>query len=129
METKDLDLVIASDLFQYGVEEDGRPFIGEFYYIQATDVNGNRWNHYHRFHGVSVSEVEVDEGEMRTIFRDVRVDAVRAADHLLRRIKEQGMIDIAYWEETRPAYGSAAYQDYGQFNDLMQEYNDRMQGE
>lgn len=120
-----LTFCIASDLFQYGVGDDGQPFIGEFYYIQAEDDYGNRWNHHHRFHGCAPCQVDDGDGTA-TLFQDVRADAYVNATRLLDRIQQTGDINLAYWDEARPAYGSPAYQDYGVFNDLMQEYNDRM---
>jgi hypothetical protein len=112
-----LEFTVASDLVDYGPQEDGVPFIGEAYYVEATDEKGNRWAHHHRFHSVVV-HVD-DEGYNR--FKDNREVAVLAVNRLLGRILNQGSIDIVHWDQARPVYGSDAYVDYGQYNDWMEE--------
>lgn len=122
---KALTFAVVSDLYLAGRTEDGLDYTAEVYFVQAEDAQGNRWNHRARFVGCKVHHD--DEGFGYVHFEDIRDDAKAQADRLLARIHAaRGAINLAHWDEARPAYGSAAYQDYGQYNDWMEEQQERM---
>lgn len=119
-----LDFYVVSILVKFGITEDGEDYIGESYYVMAEDKDGNRWNHHHSFPGVKV--VDHEDGRW---FEDTRIPAEAAALALMNRIKASGITSVdgrPYWSSDRPAYGSKAYQAYGQYNDYIEE---RMEAE
>lgn len=106
-----------SDLKSYGRTEDGVPFIGEVYYVSVTNARGDRWTHCSHFDGVLV---ETDE-EGCPHFLDTRDAAVAQCERLVSRIRQQGSINMDNWTEARPIYGSSAYSEYGQDDDIFWE--------
>ena len=113
-----LTFAVGSDLYNAGYTEDGTSFIAERYFISATDDNGNRWVHRAQFNGCNV---EVDDEGMNRFF-DIRTEAGARCERLLARIEAAGgAVNLDHWEEARPEYGSVAYQQYGQYNDWMDE--------
>jgi hypothetical protein len=111
-----LDLGVVPDLYSAGLTEDGEDYIAEKYYILAEDQHGNRWTHGKNFLGAKRCEDEDGFG-----YEDVREVALAAAEKLLQKIRSAGAIDLDYWHEDRPAYGSAAYCAYGQADDVAWE--------
>ena len=116
MKTKGLEFYYASDLKNFGRTEDGEDFIGEVYRVFAQDERGNRWVHSSQFPGVAKFENEWCVG-----FNDIRVQAVEACERLLECIKKADTLNMMWWSESRPAYGSEAYLDYGMADDLALE--------
>jgi hypothetical protein len=101
---------VASDLFNAGRTEDGTPFIAEIYFVEIENAAGRRFRHDGTFSGV---EVLVDEYEGGNYFVDRREEAIAKAERLAARInaalKAGDGIDLTFWEEVDPAYGSDAY--------------------
>jgi hypothetical protein len=119
-----LDFAVCSDLYVAGRTEDGEDYTAEVYFVVAEDARGNRWRHHASFPGAGTPEY--DEEGFGPYFADVRESAKAEADKLLARIVAAGgRIDLAHWSEDRPAYGSAAYQAYGAFNDWYEEQVER----
>jgi hypothetical protein len=109
---------VAADLYLAGRTEDGEDFTAELYYIVAEDERGNRWRHAVNFPGADAQRD--DDGCWH--FGDVREAAQARAERLLARIERSGcQADNANWREMRPAYGSPAYVEYGQFDDWCEE--------
>ena len=104
-----MDVYYASDLKDYGRTEDGTPFIGEVFYVIVENVRGDRWRLQHQWDGVRVEQWE--EGPM---FIDTRPEVRARLDKLVANIKSGNTINMMYWHQTNPAYGSDAYLDYGQ---------------
>jgi hypothetical protein len=121
-----LTFCVVSDLYRAGRTEDGRDFVAETYFVEAEDEAGNVWRHHARFNGCQVTW-DAEDGVDR--FADVRETAEANAERLLARIQAAGgRIDLAHWTAGRPAYGSPAYQAYGQHDDWMEEQMDRANG-
>jgi hypothetical protein len=112
---------VASDLYNAGRNEDGREYHAEVYYVIATDEAGARWSHHSRFKGCKV--VATDDGPA---FLDLREQAQAQVERLRARIELAGAIDLDYWREERPAYGSSAYVAYGAANDWEEEQRERV---
>jgi hypothetical protein len=112
-----LEVGVTSYLHQFGHTDDGVPFIGEVYHLLAEDADGNRWSHSAKFPGVGVLTDEFGQ----QYFSDIRDQATARAEALLARVIARGTIDLYYWEMSRPAYGSKAYEKYGQEDDVMWE--------
>lgn len=117
MDVSKCDVLVDSDLKQFGFKEDGIPFIGEVYCVSIQNPQGDRWNHTHIFPGVRV--ICNDEGY--SVFEDIREEAKAKAKHLAAAVEKSKCIDVAHWNAARPVYGSAAYQDYGMHDDIMRE--------
>jgi hypothetical protein len=116
-----LHFYISTELKSFGYTEDGEEFIGEIYFITAEDKDGNKWEHGHTFSGVKVGQ---DEEYGINWFEDVRPEAKENSNILLERIKKSGITDVSdrvHWSLGRPAYGSLAYQAYGQYNDWLED--------
>jgi hypothetical protein len=105
---KDCEVYFCSELKKYGVNEDGEDFIGEVYCIFLENKKGDRWVHRSRFDGVKVEQWE--EGP---VFRDIRPESRETCQNLVDAINKVGSVDLTYWTETYPAYGSEAFQEYG----------------
>lgn len=125
-----LEIAAVSDLFNYGMTEDGEAFIAERYYILAESDNGQRWAHTARFDAVKKIEGGEDCDGM-VFFEDHRQEASDKAEALAERIRlflnAGGKLDPLHWIETDPRYGSNAYatlDSQGYFRDLerKQEY-------
>jgi len=106
--------IVASDLYQAGVTEDGRPFIAENYYVIVENAAGRRFAHNVVFNG---AVVHFDDEEMCHYFEDVREEAKAKVEALCARISaalEAGRaLDATYWNEIDPAYGSDEYISQG----------------
>ncbi len=114
---------IATDLFIAGRTEDGREFFAECYFVMGTDTKtGDRIRHEVTFNG---TKREVDE-EGCPHFPDMREEAMAKAERLLTRVQAAPVINMAFWREERPVYGSRAYQAYGMHNDWAEEQHERM---
>lgn len=111
-----LTVAVDSELFEAGLTEDGEAFVGERYVVVAEDELGNRWRHHKAFSGVEVVDC-VDH----SFFKDVRPAARDQAYALVDRIVAAGEIDLDRWSESRPAYGSTAYLQYGQDDEIAWE--------
>jgi hypothetical protein len=118
MDITNLTFEAVSDLKQYGMQDDGTPFIGEVFCVQATDDKGNRWVHNMRFDGVK-PEVDCETGY--TAYIDVRPIARFQCKRIINKIKARGYINLANWSAGRPVYGSEAYVAYGQADDVAWE--------
>lgn len=116
MKTTGLEFFYASDLKSFGRTEDGEDFIGEVYRVFAEDAKGNRWVHSSQFPSVVRFENEWCVG-----FNDIREESIAACERLIERVKKATSLNMIWWCETRPAYGSQAYLEYGQEYDLTLE--------
>lgn len=115
---------VASDLFDAGRTEDGTPFIAEVYFVEMENAAGRRFRHDATFSGV---EVMVDEYEGGTYFADRREEAKAKVERLAVRInaalKDGTGVDLSFWEEVDPAYGSDEY--IAQGTEAKRAYADR----
>lgn len=94
-----------SDLVDMGKDEFGTPYTGESYYVIIEDKRGRRLAHCHRFD--SCQRVETEDGF--PFFADKREHAQKEVDTLVARVVDAGKIDMDYWTEIEPAYGSEHY--------------------
>lgn len=111
-----MQVYFASDLKDYGRTEDGTPFIGYVYFVEVEDQRGNRWRLNATFDGVRKEEWE--EG---TAYLDNRPQAQAQCEHLVAAIQQAGKINLHRWHEAPPAYGSDAYIEHGQAEELAWE--------
>lgn len=116
MKAAGLEFFFGSDLKKYGITEDGEDFIGEIFIVYAEDAHGNRWAHRTRFDGV-----KVESNEYGTGFMDIRERARRNCEFLVKHFQKSDRLWDRMWEQARPAYGSDAYIEYGQADDLAWE--------
>jgi hypothetical protein len=114
-----LSFDIASDLYLAGKTEGGQDFTAELYYVVAEDARGNRWRHPVNFPGADASRD--DDGYWH--FADVRETAQAAAERLRYSFMPPlaAPVDLDSWLGMPPAYGSAAYVEYGQFDEWCDE--------
>ena len=120
MKAAGLEFFYQSDLKSYGLTEDGEDFIGEIFIVYAENERGDRWQHRTRFNGV-----RVEHSEWGTGFIDTRSQAEECCMFLIDRFEKSDHLWDKLWSEARPAYGSDAYIEYGQADDLAWE---RQQG-
>ena len=106
-------LFYNSDLKSYGYTEDGEEYIGEQYYVGLEDKRGNRWRHHVFYDGVRVITDEDGIG-----FADTRPEAMESCRRFIDLIRRTGEVNLQYWIQDRPVYGSSAYMDYGQEDDI-----------
>ena len=115
-----MEVYYASDLKDYGYTEDGERFVGEVFYVEVENKRGDRWRHHQLFDGVRKEHWE--EG---VAYVDDRPAARGRASRLVEDILRREAINLDHWYQARCRYGSAAYMDYGQAEDLALE---RMEG-
>lgn len=120
MNIKGMQVYFASDLKDYGYTEDGEKFIGEVFFVEVENKRGDRWRHRTRFDGVRKEQWE--EG---IVYMDNRPEARAQCERMVAAIQRTGKIDTQHWYQSRPAYGSEAYLDYGQAEDLALERMER----
>ena len=107
---KNLEIAIVSDLYSAGYTVDGDEYIAEIFYISAEDFSGNRWS----LGGWKSAKPEACEETGEVYFCNIKNEAEALAQSLLNRIQKAGAVDLDRWNKDRPAYGSVAYQQYGQ---------------
>lgn len=106
-----LDICIGSSLYQAGVDNEGRAFVGESFYLVATAQNGARHKHHARFKSIVVRRL-MDE-DATVIFEDIREEVLQKLEALLRKIHQAGEINLDYWDYADPEYGSTEYINQG----------------
>lgn len=107
---------------KFGVTEDGEDFIGEVFYIVATDADGYRFTHELRFSTVYSVEPEHEDDYGFRSDTGAKNSAELFASLLPKTFDPD---DSACWEESRPCYGSPAYIKSGQgYIDKQQEIAD-----
>lgn len=109
---------VVSDLKDYGSTDDGQRFIGEIIYVVVTFPGGDRYVHNRSWDGVKIHWCEEN---YCNYYEDIRPSAYEAANRLAARIRVAESIDLSLWSLDRPVYGSQAYQEYGQFDDIAWE--------
>jgi hypothetical protein len=116
MNIADCDVYQGSDLKNYGYTDDSSPFIGELCFVEIESPRGHRWRLNYQFDGV-----RVERGEDGPIYTDNRPRAKTRCGKLVEAIKRRGMINPMHWHEGRCVYGSQAWEEYGQREDLVLE--------
>lgn len=106
-----LDICIGSSLYQAGVDNEGRAFVGESFYLVATAQNGARYNHHARFKSVVVRRL-MDE-DATVFFEDIREEVLSKLEALLLKIQQAVLINLDHWDSADPEYGSAEYINQG----------------
>lgn len=112
-------LAVVSDLYLAGYTEDGTPFEGERYFVEAEAEDGRRWRFFRYWNGVEVSTD--DEGIPH--FGDRRPQAKNLADAVCRTLERDGVnVRDGKWDESRPCYGSEAWEAAGgDYDEIMRE--------
>lgn len=104
-----LEVGVVSNQVQAGFSEDGSPVIDEVFFVSVTFPNGRRLQHRERFRSLERCVTEENE----TFFGWVGDEAKAGAERLSARVEAallQGRaLNMNYWDEARPAYGSEAY--------------------
>lgn len=100
--------VVASDLYEAGLTEDGRPFIAEQFFLIVENKKGQRFRHIHNFKGAELVSTPEWDG-----YEDVRERAEANANALASKVQEWlnegNVLDGVYWYEMFPVYGSEAW--------------------
>ena len=100
---------VTSELYEAGINEEGRPYTAEVYIVVAELPGGMRYANNHHFRGCVVHTNDEDGG---VYFEDVREAAMTQAEELVAHIMASGsFINLAHWYEYTPVYGSAAYEE------------------
>lgn len=94
---KTLDVGIASELVMEHHPEDYSEYYFECWYVTVKDADGNSWNHKHGF-------------------KETRDNAINkaAAEKLMAKVIARGYIDLNHWTPGRAIYGSKAWEEYGE---------------
>lgn len=88
--------------------EDGVPLLAEVFYVLAEDAEGRRWAHEEQFLNATVHTA--DEGWRFVTYDKGEAEAkAQALADYFDRVGTAGLTE-AEWNETDPAYGSAAWQ-------------------
>ena len=118
-----MNVYVTSELYNAGTTEDGQVFSAERYLVVAEAANGARHSHITYFNGC---EVRCDDQHGYTAFVDIRTEAMARAELLAYRVRAAGTIDLTFWDEMQPAYGSAAYEGGGY--ELQRKYEELQAG-
>ena len=98
--TTQLEVGVISKIFSPGYTQDGEQYTAYCFCVCAEDANGNRYT-IGNFPGSVASYNE--DGEIN--FSDIREEAEKEANKLLKKITAKGVIDTDFWFEDRPRYG------------------------
>lgn len=105
-----MNIQVITELYDAGTTEDGQVFAAERFIVQAEAADGSRLNHYVFFNGCDPRR---DPEDGHVAFVDIREEARAEAEKLAARITAAlaagGKLDMAYWGEVQPCYGSKAY--------------------
>jgi len=104
-----IELEVRSDLYVAGHDEEGQPYTAESYKILATFKNGERLVFEKHYPGCEAERFE-DEGFSGTYFKDVREQALAAAERQMTQFEKDGAIYRSMWSEHEPMYGTPAYE-------------------
>jgi hypothetical protein len=95
---------INVDLFNAGRTEDGFDFTADVYQVFARKSDGTTYLHERLF--FSTDREATDDG---VFFPDGRKKQLKLAQDLCAAVKKVGWINLDFWEEAEPGYGSDAY--------------------
>lgn len=98
-------VAVHTDLYHAGTTEDGEAYHAECYCVIAERKDGKRLAHFRTFEGCVVHHSE--NGEIG--FEDVRKEAFADACKLSMRVEVYRVINLNYWHEVSPVYGSEYY--------------------
>lgn len=101
-------VAVVCDLYSPGIHEDGATVTAESYYVTATSPDGRVIHHHKNWLTSEKKEVD-DEGAWFVYFTDERESMRKEADRLVSRIQSAGKVDMSYWTEDYPVYGSKYY--------------------
>ena len=96
---------VWADLYDAGVTEDGTHYSADVYYIIIERLDGHRIAHNKRWF-TAPGSVSPD-GFM--FFGDLREEMKAEAEAVVSHIENKGVIDLDYWDEIDPRYGSDYY--------------------
>lgn len=101
---------INCDLYEAGVDECGTPYSAECYSIHLRHISGKQLAHEVIFYGCKTFRSE----EGFDLFTDYRKEAKEDVERLYDKVIDAGKVDLAYWVEIEPSYGSDYYcEKYG----------------
>ena len=99
-----------SDVYNAGRSCDGHPFIAEAFYVIMSNDRGTRFRHTATFKGAELVVCEeTGEANFADLRQEARAKAERLADRVNAALASGKGIDLAYWREIDPAYGSEEY--------------------
>lgn len=104
---------VASDIYCAGRTEDGDEYTAEAFFVLFEDAAGRRWRHHLTFAGCVAGCDDEGFPTFADIRDEAKAKAKRLADRINRHLRTGGSLNAVCWEETFPAYGSAAYQAEG----------------
>lgn len=131
METNQLTIEDAADvcvvpmLANYGRHpEDGEDIVGENFRVWVTLRDGKRYEYTRAFPGLRW--VEDFEAEFGGYYENTHDESKAAAAKVAAMVRAKGVINLDYWREIDPAYGSEQYEQQGigeqrAFNDQFDE--------
>jgi hypothetical protein len=114
---------IGSEAYVAGHGCDGHPVHGEALFVICENERGDRWRHH--MNCLCLTPLGRDEDGYAS-FADTRADAERESNYYLELWGQPGTTEervrsSIWFSSTRPVYGSAAYSEYGQDDDIATE--------
>lgn len=97
---------VRADLYDAGITEDGSPYTAEVYSIVVESRDGFRRVLTSKSWFTAPGDTSPD-GFM--FFGDLRKEMKAEAEAVVKRIQDKGIIDLDYWMEIQPRYGSDYY--------------------
>lgn len=107
MDITGMDVIVHSDLYQAGITEDGEVYTAECYYLILEHIDGRRWAHFKTFKGCQVHN---DPETGFQFFEDIRKSSKYHCEQVAGLVRRKKTVDLEYWSEIAPVYGSIAYQ-------------------
>lgn len=107
MNTNNLSIEVRSELRVYGRDLEGRDYLAPLFVVIATAASGERWIHEHGF--AACKPGFTPDGE--PYFSDISERAEARAFRLAERVRAADSIDLARWQPTAAAYGSAMHDE------------------
>lgn len=109
--TNDMTVEVLTELYDAGYSCDGHPYSADVYYIAVRTKSGRVFIHDT---AVFFTAQQVYDEDGVAHFTDNRKEKLAKAEKLRDAIQASGKINLQYWTEGEPSYGSDAYCDkYG----------------
>ena len=100
---------VRCEHYPAGRTEDGDEYEAQGFVAIIERPDGQRLAHFKLYEGVNRISVDDPECGPYTFFSDIRKQAKFEANKLVDNIKKVGVVNLKYWGEVDPAYGSDYY--------------------
>lgn len=118
---------VRGDLYEGAVNEDGERPTEEVFYVLLEDADGNRWRSARCWTTEAHWQQTWVDGVLHVAAAELALCHARVVEKVLAEGKVDPRISTK-WRLTDPMYGSLAYEQYGQANEVRREREEARMG-